>query len=237
MKLYDKFGYKKAITVDEKVLIELDECIRKYFSSPQYKAQLLDGSSIVFESLEELLAYDNVGKKSFMYLNVDFGYSNSLEFKPSISWVHSYGYSVSAEYVTKEKNDSILFKEELYKIMEKGKRSRFYTFITKVSMFYFLCIVAGLGIGLFGTLFLLGVNTTSSTVVTMDTINMWCVSAFLILLISYILSSIRKRIFPVISFKLGDGIKVVERLNDLRSKCFWGVIVAGIVSVITGKIL
>ena len=233
MELHDKIGYKKAIIVDECMLTELDQCIRNFFAlAPKYSADLLDESIIDFETLDELLQYDNFGNKAINFLKISFGYANRLTFKQTLSFFHSYEYSLLAEYIINNREDNILFKQEMFKIFEKGKRPWHYTFVTKFSYMYF-CIAFLFFIAIFsGILYLKGMFIFKDTPLSASLFNNWIISTASIFIVSYLLSRIRKVLFPVISYKIGEQKKQIERRDDLISKFFWGVIVAGIVSVI-----
>ena len=234
MELHDKMGYTKAIIVDECMLTELDQCIRKFFpsSSPCYSAELLDESRVNFESLDELLQYDNFGDKAIKFLKVNFGYSNSLIFKQTISFFHSYKYSLTIEYVTKNMDNSVLFKKEMFKIFEKVRRPWHYTFVTKFSMMYFWIAFLFWLVIFSGMSYFKGMHEFKDTPLSVSLFNTWIISTASILFAAYLLSRIRKVLFPVISYKIGEQKKHIERRDDLISKFFWGVIVTGIVSVI-----
>lgn len=233
MELHDKIGYKKAIIVDECMLKELDQCIRCFFTSvPKYSADLLDESIIDFETLDELLQYENFGNKAIKFLKISFGYANRLTFRQTLSLFHSYEYSLLTEYVIKDMDDNILFKQEMIKIFEKGKRPWHYTFVTKFSYMYFFIAFLFLIAIFSGILYLKGMFVFEDTPLSVSLFNTWIICTTSILIISYLLSRIRKVLFPVISYKIGEQKKQIERRDDLISKFFWGVIVAGIVSVI-----
>ncbi len=233
MELHDKMGYNKAIVVDECMLIDLDKCIKHFFTSlPCYSADLLDESTINFESLDELLQYDNFGSKAIKFLKVDFGFSNRLVFKQTISVVHSYEYSLTIEYVTNNMDDSTLFKKEMFKIFEKGKRPWYYTFVTKFSIIYFFGAFIFLIAIFYGILYLGGMLEIKDTSLSVNLYNKWIIYTISIFVIRYLLSQIRKVLFSVIAYKIGEQKKKIEQKDDLISKFFWGVIVTGIVSVV-----
>lgn len=231
MKLHDKFGYSKAIVVDEKMLTDINECIKEFFSDPKYSAELLDDSRIVFESLEELLSYENYGDKSIKYLKINFGY-NKFEFEQTFSIFHSYKNSVSGEYVTKNVNESILFKKNIQNILEKGSRPWYYTFVTKFSVIYFLIVITVICIILTVILNLNGKYVKGDSNLSVSFLNIWICGSVIYFLIAHMFSKLKNKIFPVIAYKIGEQKKKIERRDDLISKFFWGVIVTGIVSVI-----
>lgn len=238
MELHDKMGYRKAVIVDENMLLELDKCIKRFFPSlPQYSADLIDESTINFESLEELLQYDNFGDKSIKFLRITFGYSNRIVFKQTSSLIHSYKYSLSIEYITKSVNDSTLFKKELFNIFEKGRRSWYYTFITKFSLMYVFMTLFFLLAIFYGVSYLKGILKVSDTELSVGIFDIWLISITLIILGTHLLSQIRTAVFPVVAYKIGEQKKQIERRDDLLSKFFWGVIVAGVVSAIISVLI
>lgn len=235
MELHDKLGYRKAIIVDERMLIDLDKCIRNYFtSSPNYSADLLDESIVVFESLDELIQYDNFGNKAIKYLKVSFGYNNSLVFKKTLSSFHSYEYSLLIEYVIKNMDDNILFKKEMIKIFEKGKRPWYYTFVTKFSYMYFFIAFMFMTVIFGGILYFKDMFKIINTTLTVGMFITWFICTALILFMSYLLSRIRNFLFPVISYNIGEQKKQIEGRDKLISNIFWSVIVAGILAIIVG---
>ena len=59
MKCKKEFKYDKAIIIESNMLIDLDKEIKKLCNNIKYKAELVNRDEIEFESLEELIGYEN----------------------------------------------------------------------------------------------------------------------------------------------------------------------------------
>ena len=59
MKCKKEFKYDKAIIIESHMLIDLDKEIKKLCNNIKYKAELVNRDEIEFESLEELIGYEN----------------------------------------------------------------------------------------------------------------------------------------------------------------------------------
>ena len=118
-----------------------------------------------------------------------------------ISLFHSYEDSLTIEYVTKNMDDSVLFKKEIF---EKGRRPWNYTFVTKFSIIYFWILFVCLSVICSGILYLKGMLKFKDTPLSVSLFNTWIISTASILFVTYLLSRIRKVLFPVISYKIGE---------------------------------
>ena len=78
MKQKTYFNFEKAIKVDEKMLIEIKSCIEEYCPQLRYEAELENNDEIEFESIDELLGFENSPSNRLKNLQV-YGKSRDSE--------------------------------------------------------------------------------------------------------------------------------------------------------------
>lgn len=235
MIIHGKIAYKDAIIVDKKLLEELEKVILNFFDRVSYSCKLYNDSRIDFESLEELLNYENPKIRKIMRLSITFGYSGEIVFEPSIAFFSSYKYTVQGNYQNENLDESVLFQEKVKDILNRSKQDKWYTILTKINTMQFLIVM----LVFWACLLVFSVYTKGiEQEVTFSPIifNLYIIASFVFCLIGYILSKCRNFLLPVIAYKIGEQIKVIEKGRDLFSKIFWGIIVAFFVSFIVAII-
>lgn len=238
MKVKAKFGYKSAIVVDNDLLREINELITSYFIQPDYSAKVVSNDEIKFDNLEELLEYDNFSSGRVKSLSVHFGSYDEILFEEDrTGWsINSYTYSVKALFQTDSNDKSEDFKRKLKKLLDKKKQSILYTAASKFS-FVHICVVVLIYSVLLNFFQLLHDSTAS----VMETTPALITVAIAIVIIAYAfmagLVKILNTFFCPIVFALGENKKRYEKIKDIKSKIFWGVIVASIVSIVVTKLL
>lgn len=169
-----------------------------------------------------------------MSLEIKFEH-NKIIFKPTLSFYGSYRYTVSGDYEVHDSDTSILFSEKVQRVLENGRRSKWYTLLTKISLIHFCLLVTGITIG--STIYsVTREGLLGGDVYTVNSINIGITIGILFFVVSMILAKCRDILLPPISFMIGEQIQEIKRNEDRFSKIFWGVIVAFIVSFIVAKI-
>lgn len=234
MTIHGKIQFKDAIIVNEKLLKDLEEVILSFFKQVTYECKLCNGDCIEFDSLEELLTYENIKVRKIVKLKIKFDY-NEIIFEPTFSKINSYQHTVFGVYKVYDSDTSILFSEKVQRILENSKRSRWYTFLTKISMMYFCILIVGISIG--STIYsVMSEGVMGKSVYTVNSINISIIIGILCIVISIILAKCRDILLPPISFLIGEQIQEIKRNEEKFSKIFWGVVVAFIVSFVVAKI-
>lgn len=235
MTIHGKIRFKEAIIVDEKLLINLEEVILSFFKKITYECNLFNGDYIEFDSLIELLNYENNRSRKIVKLKIKFDY-NEIIFEPTFSKLNSYQYTVFGVYRVNDSDTSILFSEKVQRVLENGRRNKWYTLLTKVSMMHFFIFALGISIGSTIISVMKEGILGKENIYTIYSINIGLTIGILIMIVSTILAKCRDMLLPPIIFMIGEQIQEIKRNEDRFSKIFWGVIVAFIISFIVTKI-
>lgn len=234
MTIHGKIQFNEAIIVDEKLLTNLEEVILSYYSKVTYECKLHNEDMVEFESLKELLNYKNIKSRKIVMLKVKFDY-NEIYFEPTLSKISSYSHTVFGIYKMDDSDKSILFSKKVEEILENGRRSKWYTFVTKFSMMYFLMFILVLSIG--NAIYsIVKEGVMGGNIYTINSLNLSLMLAILLLVISIFLAKCRDALLPPISFMIGEQVEEIEKQKNLFDKIFWGIIVAFVVSLIVAKI-
>ena len=215
MKVSGKLSYKSAIIVNDVFFKDIDELLREYFEKPKYSAQLINGDEVEFESVSELISYDNFSNRAIKTMRI---YKSTLE--------------MCFEVENNDKSEEI--KRKANDLCDKHKQSFMYTAASKFTLMH-ICIL------LWGLSFISNLNvlithkTDDGTMSNSTIVAAVTVGVVIMLLISAALSWIIKQYFPAIVFYLGENIKSVEKKSKTKSNIFWCIIVAGIVSAIVSS--
>ena len=90
MKVSGKLSYKSAIIVNDVFFKDIDELLREYFEKPKYSAQLINGDEVEFESVSELISYDNFSNRAIKTMRIGFGIGNYIRIEPSMAFINGY---------------------------------------------------------------------------------------------------------------------------------------------------
>lgn len=239
MKIRGKIKFKEAIYIDENLLKKLEEVILEFFKKVTYECRLCNDDYIEFNSLNELLCYENNKYRKIDTIKIKFDY-NVLEFSPTTSILSSYEYNVFGEYEVYDSDKSILFQEKVMNILKCNKKSKWYTFLTKISTFHLWIVIIGFFVA--NAIFSAikgGIN--EGNIFTTNALNLTMAVAIILsiflALMCNVFAKCRNTLFPPISFMIGEQIQEIRKNEDRFSKIFWGIIVAFIVSFVVAKIV
>lgn len=234
MKVSGKLSYKSAIIVNDVFFKDIDELLREYFEKPKYSAQLINGDEVEFESVSELISYDNFSNRVIKTMRIGFGIGNCIRIEPSMAFINGYKSTLEMGFEVENNDKSEEIKRKVNDLCDKHKQSFMYTAASKFTLMH-ICILL-LGVSFISNLNVLITHKTDDGTMSNSTIvAAVTVGVVIMLLISAALSWIIKQYFPAIVFYLGENIKSVEKKSKTKSNIFWCIIVAGIVSAIVSS--
>lgn len=235
MILHGNIKFKEAIIVDEKMLKELEEVIEEFFEDITYKCVLCNDDKIKFDSLQELLSYENIKTRSIKKMIVSFDKCNEIVFEIIGSIINSYKYTIQGSYKVDDSNKSILFSEKIDSIFKRHRRNKWYTILSKISFMHFWLLFFGISL-VSSMRSIVEQGIEQGYIYTTNAVNLSIIAALLICGIWVLILKFRDILFFPISFMIGEQIDIIKKREDIASKIFWGIIIAFIVSFIVAKI-
>lgn len=233
MKYKTEFSFNKAIVVDANMLSEMQKVILEYCDSIEYRAYLENKDKIEFESLDELLEFENSKRNRIneIYIEArDKDWVNKIEIniRAYSLYVKMFEETVSVAMSTDDVDKKTVFKDKIENLFERYQQSKGYNLMAKsgvlniLEMIYLVCS---------GTYLYLFVAKGLEKMVSWFAV-LVLVFAFFSLVLRKPLQKCQKKYYPPIVFCLGDGIEEYSENKNGRRNFFWGVIVAGIMSVV-----
>lgn len=213
--------YDKTLVLSESDIVNLSNILNFYCTELSYKATTCGETSIAFESIQELLSYDNFKKGKIKTLKI-LGFNQHYRiFDLNLYGQRNSAPFVECEYSFKNADDEINFSAKLKTFFEKTTEAYYQYIISTFSIFFAL---------IFGLIYLIKINWPPSTSFLLS-------GLFDILIIYYLIErKILKFLFPSITFLWGEEIKKHAARVSIRKNLFWCVIVAVIISIAVTKI-
>lgn len=141
MKCKKEFEYKKAIVVDSDMLIQFNEEIEKLCDTIAYKAELINGDELEFDSLDELIYYenskDNYLKKIRIWATDRVKRINEISIyieKSDYDSPHFYK-TVRAVLSTDDVDKTTVFQQRIEHLCDRHSQDKLYQFLSKTGMF------------------------------------------------------------------------------------------------------
>ena len=234
MNVKGRIECESALVIDESFLKNVNNIITEYFIAPTYSARLKMGDLIEFDSLNELLEYDNFKDKKIISLDLNFGYYNSISICPFEVLRRK---SIVVSYKIEDKEKNTLFREAIQNEIDKCKTSKIYSLISSISIAG-LCIFFGIIALIVGNICYFqnsGNSYTFNFGIFELTIGYIIIVLYLCILFGLLL--LVKYLFPSVVFYFGKEIDNNNKLKSFRANFFWCVIVAIAVSVLVERIL
>lgn len=123
--------YKKAIIVDSDMIKQLEKVILDYYISLSVIVDLKNEDRIIFDSVEDLIQYDNFSDKSISTLNFKFGIGDYIHFCPRNAFLLAYNSSVNASCKMVDIENYETFKRRILDVLNKHAQSPLYTIVSK----------------------------------------------------------------------------------------------------------
>ena len=231
MKKESQIICKKRLLITKERLEELQNLISKYCTRIDWRATLTDGTTVTFDSFEELQNYSNFGSARILGIKAS-GRSN--DFKTTIN------VNISREYPALKHFGECRF--------EFASEDQYTVFRKEIKDFFDKCVEGELGFQVgrwLLALVLLGmVLFTAFTLMKITSESIVLIILFYLMLVGFafwltisISTKVWDLVFPSIVFAVGEGIARYEKFIKWRSNVFWGVLVATAISLLVGLVL
>lgn len=221
MKKTSILKYDKTLVLSESDIINLSNILGCYCTELNYRATTYDETSIAFESIQELLSYDNFKKGKIKTLRISGFNQHHRIFELTFYGQRSSAPYVECEYSFKNTDDEISFTTKLNSFFEKTTEAYYQYMISTLSVLFALIGVL---------IYIVKINWPPSNFLVLAT-------TFDILMAYYLIDrKLLKFLFPSITFLWGEEIKKHSKRTDLRKQLFWGVIITVIISIFVTKV-
>lgn len=229
MKITGEIKGKKAIIIDSERLKVLSNIIVKHCDNIEYSAETVAKTNITFESLDELLEYDNFKPRRIISVEMKgySGYSHVVSIQIgnfNLSPFVNYGRTVKCYYQLQSIEAETIFKTDFATWYQKVQAP--YWLVGKVSLF---------GLLLFPSIFhvlvqlIIGspkaeMDISNPVVLTVFAVVCIAVIGF-ILTIKMVDAYILGNLFPAVVFNWGEEVNRNEKWERYRSSWLWGSII------------
>ena len=231
-----KSTYKWAIVVDEDFITETETVLKQYFDEVTYEANLINGDRISFISAQELIEYDNFGKKALKSLDIYFGRCNIMRIESNISLLFRYGSTIRVTFEIDDNDHCETLKRKIQDICNKHKQPMTYRLASRFSTIQLIIIMAiiSAGLNIYGLCSgkIMEVYSNTANFPPLLVFNITVMGVALGFIIVKLLDYCLGFIFPEIVFYFGENQKKSDANATLKSNIFWCVIVAFFVSFV-----
>lgn len=231
MKYKTEFSFKKAIIIDAQFLGEMQKQILNYCDKIDYEANLENGDNIKFESLEELILFENSKINKFKNIQLTARDSNLDIFifvyiRADSIGVRKFYETISVSMTTNDLNMKTVFKNNMGTLFVRHEQSKAYNFLSRtgilnlisIAYFIFMCV------------YLYKVISGRFNIEN-NILNIVAVILIILFLLKSPLQKGQEKYFPPIVFYLGDEIQSYNDKKAARKNFFWGFIIAGILAI------
>lgn len=226
------YEFKSAIIVDESLLREIDELIKEDNREPEYTAYLENRDEIEFESIDELVHYDNYENGRIKELLIKAGSGLLIDFSIRVSPIVRYRSSVEVDFISKSSEESELIKIRFKSILKKHKQSVMHTFISKISLPSLAMVIGLSGISTIMAMYSYYNSNNIKNIPLKDEL-LGLVIIFSILLFFVFGSFMQKKFFSPIVYSIGYRKKELEKESKIKWNIIWTIIIPVAISLIT----
>ena len=236
MKISGRIKKKKAVIISPDRLRELCDIIVKHCDRLEFSAETYARTSITFDSIEELLNYDNFKPRRLISLDVEgyVGYSRIISVEIgnlSISPITNYGRTLLCDYQLPSIDAETVFKNDFETWFQKAKSG--YWLLGKFS-FNGLLFIPSAAITLIRLL--AGERAEidlSNTVLLAALLFVIALSVALVYLLKFLDTYLLGNLFPAVVLLWGEETTRFEKWQKFRSNLLWGVIIAVLLGLMT----
>ena len=230
MKLSGTYAYYKALIISKERLQELQSILFEFCDHIDVYAITEQSIQLQFNDFEEMLSYDNYAERKISELEL-IGYNGSyriinIKLFSTPGLFHHYKKTVECHYTLDCIESETLFKSKL-QILFKKSTAR-YWLIGKISLLGTI-MICSLIFAFYTYFFKKSYN--SNGIQTGNYLQL--IIAIIVVLGSFFIDrKILYKIFPSVTFLLGEEIENNDRIANLRKNIFWCVIVAMIIGIL-----
>lgn len=224
MLIKKELTYYKRLFITPERINELEELLNRYCEVIKYDAKTNSGTTLSFESREELLEYDNFKNGKIVSLDISCrskDYSTAIEigFAPSLSWKNI---SAKCNYKFTDNDSERLFVDAWTTFLKKA---------TEYQKSYVLCQITTLVFGLsLGVYLLIRYFNTPFKMVSYMPLMFYLMYLFIRSPLKD--NTIWSRVFPPVVFSWGEEAKKYSNYIRVRSNLFWVVVVPTVISIV-----
>lgn len=233
MTIDGRFHYSKSLVLPADRLSGLAEILGRYCDRIRYEAVTVNNLNIAFQSKEELLSYDNYGKKRVKELVISGYHGLSRVFRFELlsekEWFSLLGYWKTAKcsYSFSDMKDADHFQSDVMSLLHKATPS--YWWVGKLSVWGIMWLSS-----LLSTTYNLFAGKSleyhgSAGVFFLVLILVIAVMVLFAAVDRFLIGSL----FPPITFAWGEELRRAQKYSNLRSNIFWCVIIAILVGLVT----
>lgn len=213
----------------------INSLLTEFCDRIEWAAMTYRKTDIQFDTLEELLSYDNYSSNRIVQLEIT-GYQNwkrfaRIEIQSDEMGLINYGSTLSCSYTVDSIDSELNFINQLEIILKKATAS--YWLLGKFSLFgtisapSMLSTICGIITG--GYARPKDISFTIALII--------IASALVIILVSrWIDKHFLRNLFPPIQFLWGEEVSRNSKWEKLRSNIFWGIIIALLIGIVAGYI-
>lgn len=232
MKYKTEFNFEKAIIIDEKMIKDMVIEIEKYCEIISFSSKLEKGDTVDFDSLDELLNFENTKMNSLKSLYItarDKGYKNKIDVRIETYnvYIQQFIDTVVVEMTIDSADKKAAFKARMNEIFQRNEQECRYNIMSKNGVLNVFSIVYYIVLIGFGYVYF----TKGSDTISNRTYILFIFFSIIYLLKDYI-HKLQRKYYPPIVFYLGDGISRYDNNSNGRNNFFWSVIVSTILSII-----
>lgn len=207
MEITKSRDFRIAFLINERKLRELDSIIRKNSTHVEYNVDCIDGRSMVFTSIDELINYPNRKEKQISRIEITNTYKDSVRFRVSLGSMISYRVVADEEkidFYSSQIEDFIFSLKQWYGFLDR-----------------------------LGTPIIIGTSIIVLFSLLFRNLSNTYLYFFILFSFGYVFINIYEkafmRLFPMSLFEIGDGIERLKRIKFLRTTIFGGILLAIIV--------
>lgn len=236
MKIYGRIKKKRAVIVSPERLKELCDIISKHCDRLEFSAETYARTSISFDSIEELLNYDNFKPRRLISVDIEgyIGYSRIISVEIgnfNLSPITNYGRTLRCDYQLPSIDAEVVFKNDFDTWFQKSTSS--YWLLGKFS-FSGLLFIPSAAITLMrmltGERLEIELSNTAMVAAIIVTIIMGVGLFYLLKLLDGVLLG---NLFPAVVFQWGEETTRFENWQRFQSNLLWGIIITLILGLVT----
>ncbi|MEH7343700.1 hypothetical protein V7122_07470 [Bacillus sp. JJ1532] len=219
-------NFKLAYLINERKLRELDSIIKEVSDEIEYEVSCIDGTSIKFTTLEDLINYPNRKEKQYKEIEVRTSYRSSRPVRIHVNFM-SYQYA-----------DSIRFRISGDERNVDYQAGRIEGFINSLKQWYSFLAVNNI-ISTFIVVFiaqLIPVAIMYSLGILNKFHSLWWIGFITAMIAIFVYDKVKVYLFPISAFELGDGIDRIKNLNFVRNLILVGIFLTIVLTYLVNQI-